>query len=90
MINDNILSKGGRQELKNSCDFNDALSIVLLEQGISVVVDATVYIRSLEGEFWCVGTYDDQGGINFEKEFPNDIGGAIEFFHRLREDNDLV
>ncbi|MGH1429093.1 MAG: hypothetical protein ACRBEE_14225 [Arenicella sp.] len=67
--------------------FNKALSIVLQAEGVSLEAGGELYIRSLEGESWCVGTLDRYGDINEETEYKNDLNGALDHFHKLNDKN---
>lgn len=66
--------------------FNKALSVVLQADGLSLEAGAEIYIRSLEGPYWCVGTLDKYGDIKDETEYENDLEGALDHFHRLNDE----
>jgi len=75
--------------IKDKPSFNISLARILLEEGLSLDADGLVFIRSLEGDFWCVGYLADDGGIESETEFPGDLDGAIAYFQTLIEENNL-
>ncbi len=75
--------------IKDKSSFNKSLARILQEEGLSLDADGLIFIRSLEGDFWCVGYLDDEGGIKSETEFPEDLDGAISHFHKLIEENNL-
>ena len=75
--------------IKDKQSFNTSLARVLLEEGLSLDADGQVFIRSLEGDFWCVGYLNSEGKIDSETEFSGDLDGAISYFHKLIEESDL-
>jgi hypothetical protein len=60
-----------KQSLKN---------ILQSDDGLSIESEGTVYIRSLEGNNIVAGILDDDGGIERETEFNENIDDAIEYF----------
>lgn len=72
--------------IKNKKKFNEALSVVLQADGLSLEAGGEIYIRSLEGPYWCVGTLDKYGDYDEETEYQNDLDGALAHFHRLNDE----
>ena len=65
--------------------FYEALKTVLLsDYGLSLESEGTVYVRSLDGEY-AAGLLADDGAIEYEKEFEDDIDSAIRFFIEERQ-----
>lgn len=70
--------------------FLESLKWILSESGQTVRVDscATTYIRSLEGDEWCVGTMDNDGSIIAENSYT-DVDDAIDdYINRVSNLND--
>ena len=69
--------------------FSDALKIVLMEDGLNLSAGADIFIRSLEGEQFCVGTLDREGGIDDEALYVGEPDEAIKKFIEMVEELNL-
>ncbi len=69
--------------------FAAALKIILLEDGLSLEADADIYIRSLEGEQFCVGTLDKNGCIDEETLYEGEPDEAVNKFIEMVEQRNL-
>ena len=67
--------------IKDLNSFKQALKNILLsDDGFSIESEGTVYVRSLENNNIVAGILDDDGRIESEIEFNENIDDAIEYF----------
>jgi hypothetical protein len=67
-------------------EFRAALRTLLLsDDGISIESEGTVYVRSLEGNYFAAGILSANGGIESEEDCDSDIDRAISFFIEERQ-----
>ena len=79
MTSDNLMIKD-REQFKSSIK-----EVLCADDGLSIESEGTVYVRSLEGEYYCAGILANDGGIEMEHEYEEDLDAAVEYFLTERE-----
>ena len=69
--------------------FREAVrAVIASDDGMCVTAERVCYVRSFEGEQYCSGAYDVNGGMEREVEHAADVDGAVDRFLELRRERD--
>ena len=75
--------------IKDESKFKDALKAILMEDGLCLDAGGEIFIRSLEGGQFCVGTLSNDGSIDEEVLHKGDSDEAIDQFIVMVKDRNL-